>query len=174
MSQLVVTSIGTNRRGMVNQITKLAAEKDLNILYSRMAIMGQEFTYVMLVEGTGGKISRFESAFVQLCTKLDLMSVIKRTENHQKQEIAKTAGHLYFQANDKPGLLAIVTEFLSEQGLRLANLRCEGSTQDTKEEEKKAVTEISFFKPEDIDKVDFTNKLTELLNHHNIEFELNF
>lgn len=171
MAQLVVTSIGTNRRGMVNQITQLAAEKELNILYSRMAIMGQEFTYVMLVEGTPGKLTRFETAFVQLCTKLDLMSVLKRTENHRKQEIAKTTGRLQFSTEDRPGLLAVITQFFAEQGTSLANLRCEGTPEDS-EEAKLANTEICFFKPDGFDENKFSKALAELMTEHHLDFEL--
>ncbi|NTS75976.1 hypothetical protein HR060_03770 [Catenovulum sp. SM1970] len=168
--QLVVTSIGTNRRGMVNQITQLAAGNELNILYSRMAIMGQEFTYVMLVEGSAMRISRFESAFIQLSTQLELMSVVKRTSNHRKQEIEKHAGYVKCHTEDKTGSLAIITDFFSEQGLSLANLRCEGSTEESGES--KGQAELSFFKPEDFDAQSFSSALDELMQAHNINYEL--
>lgn len=165
--QLVVTSIGTNRRGMVNEITSLAAANELNILYSRMAIMGNEFTYVMLVEGSAMRINRFESAFINLCARLDLMSVVKRTSNHRKQEIAQRCGKLTYTAPDKPGLLSKFTQYFAQQGVSLANLRCEGVPENAGEGQ--AVTEIAFNKPESWDPEAFVAGLNALLEEMQVQ-----
>ncbi|AWB64968.1 hypothetical protein C2869_00275 [Saccharobesus litoralis] len=170
--QLVVTSIGTNRRGMVNEITSLAAANDLNILYSRMAIMGNEFTYVMLVEGSNLKINRFESAFINLCARIDLMSVVKRTSGHRKQQIEQECGKLIYQTKDQTGLLSKFTQFFAAQGLSLANLRCEGVPEDAGEDGQ-AVTEITFRKPKsDWDVNAFTSDLQALLDELKIEGQI--
>ncbi|WP_111979649.1 glycine cleavage system protein R [Algibacillus agarilyticus] len=165
--QLVVTSIGTNRRGMVNEITSLAAANELNILYSRMAIMGNEFTYVMLVEGSSMRINRFESAFINLCARLDLMSVVKRTSNHRKQEIEQRCGKLTYTALDKPGLLSKFTQYFAQQGVSLANLRCEGIPIDAGKGQ--ALTEIAFNKPESWDPDAFVAGLQQLLDEMQVQ-----
>ncbi|MEC8138775.1 MAG: ACT domain-containing protein, partial [Pseudomonadota bacterium] len=59
-NQLVVTAIGEDRPGIVSELTKLVSETNCNIIDSRIAILGNEFTFIMLLEGDISAISRVE------------------------------------------------------------------------------------------------------------------
>ena len=53
MSQyLVLTAMGADRTGSVSELIKLASKCGCNIIDSRMAIFGVEFTLIMLINGS--------------------------------------------------------------------------------------------------------------------------
>ena len=62
MSQyLVLNAMGADRTRSVSELTKLACECGCNIIDSRMAIFGLEFTLIMLLNGSAKAINQIES-----------------------------------------------------------------------------------------------------------------
>ena len=47
--QLVLTAIGEDRSGIVGELTQLVSDCNCNIIDSRIAILGNEFTFIMLL-----------------------------------------------------------------------------------------------------------------------------
>ena len=60
-SFLVVTAMGADRPGIVNELTKLATDSHCNIVDSRMAVFGNECTLILLLSGQWNAIARFEA-----------------------------------------------------------------------------------------------------------------
>ena len=81
-NQLVVTAIGEDRPGIVSQLTKLVSETNCNIIDSRIAILGNEFTFIMLLEGDMAAISRVEYSIPTKSVELGLLTIMKRTSQH--------------------------------------------------------------------------------------------
>ncbi|MGU3840932.1 ACT domain-containing protein, partial [Vibrio diabolicus] len=48
---LVLTAVGTDRPGICNQVVHLVTQAVCNIVDSRIAIFGSEFTLIMLLTG---------------------------------------------------------------------------------------------------------------------------
>lgn len=48
---LVITAVGTDRPGICNQVVQLVTQSGCNIIDSRIAMFGEEFTLIMLLSG---------------------------------------------------------------------------------------------------------------------------
>lgn len=80
MSQLIVLSaIGTDRTGVVQDITKVVLACGGNIEESRMTTMGAEFAVLMLVSGNWHTLSRLETALEKLTADDNLTIAIRKT-----------------------------------------------------------------------------------------------
>ena len=70
MSQLIVLSaIGSDRTGVVQDITQVILSCGGNIEESRMTTLGSEFAVLMLVSGSWHTLTRLESALEKLTKK---------------------------------------------------------------------------------------------------------
>ena len=56
--QIVLTAIGEDRSGIVSELTQLVSDCHCNIIDSRIAILGNELTFIMLLSGDMSAISR--------------------------------------------------------------------------------------------------------------------
>lgn len=80
MSQLIVLSaIGTDRTGVVQDIAKVILSVGGNIEESRMTTLGSEFAVLMLVSGNWHTLSRLETALDKLTTDQNLTVSIRKT-----------------------------------------------------------------------------------------------
>jgi len=58
---LVITALGADRPGIVNTITRHVSSYGCNIEDSRLAMLGEEFTFIMLLSGSWNAITLIES-----------------------------------------------------------------------------------------------------------------
>ncbi|WP_054014045.1 glycine cleavage system protein R [Pseudoalteromonas sp. R3] len=120
--QLVLTAIGEDRSGIVSELTKLVSECNCNIIDSRIAILGNEFTFIMLLSGDMAAISRVEHTLPTKGMELGLLTMMKRTASHQQNEFS--AGYtLEYNGLDAPGTLSKVTRFFAEQNISICSLK---------------------------------------------------
>ena len=122
--QLVVTAIGTDRTGIVSKLARLVTDCNCNIIDSRMAIFGGEFTFIMLLSGDPAAISRIEHLLPGLGLELDLTTMTKRTSAHQRKPVA---AHyvLEYQGPDKVGTLGCITGLLASRQVYIGSLQSE-------------------------------------------------
>lgn len=104
--------MGSDRTGCVSELTKLASECGCNILDSRMAIFGLEFTFIMLLEGDARAINKIEIKLPPIANSLELITMMKRTSGHKSYDLVQ-----HYQAEyagiDQPGVLKAVTAFFA-------------------------------------------------------------
>ncbi|WP_286267175.1 glycine cleavage system protein R [Thalassotalea atypica] len=129
MSQyLVLTAMGADRTGCVSELTKLASECGCNIMDSRMAIFGHEFSFIMLLKGDVREINQLEAKLPALAHSLDLLTMMKRTSGYKTLDISQ-----YYQAQysgiDQPGILKSVTSFFAHHNLDISSLKSDISPQ---------------------------------------------
>lgn len=80
MSQLIVLSaIGTDRTGVVQDITKVILSCGGNIEESRMTTLGAEFAVLMLISGSWHTLSKLETALDKLTADQNLTVAIRKT-----------------------------------------------------------------------------------------------
>lgn len=125
--QLVVTAIGTDRTGIVSKLARLVTDCNCNIIDSRMAIFGGEFTFIMLLSGDPAAISRIEHLLPGLGLELDLTTMTKRTSAHQRKAVA---AHyvLEYHGPDKVGTLGSITGLLASRQVYIGSLQSESKT----------------------------------------------
>lgn len=87
---LVITALGADRPGIVNTITRHVSSCGCNIEDSRLAMLGDEFTFIMLLSGSWNAINLIESTLPLKGAELDLLIVMKRTTARPPQAMQNT------------------------------------------------------------------------------------
>ncbi len=87
---LVITAVGTDRPGICNEVVRLVTQAGCNIIDSRIAMFGKEFTLLMLISGSPSNITRVETTLPLLGQQHDLITMMKRTSPHDHQTHAYT------------------------------------------------------------------------------------
>ncbi len=59
-SYLVVSALGENQKGLVNELASLASSSGCNIVDSRMTLLGNEFAVIMLLKGEWNALAKME------------------------------------------------------------------------------------------------------------------
>jgi glycine cleavage system transcriptional repressor len=81
MSQLIVISaVGTDRTGVVQDLTKVILACGGNIEESRMTTLGSEFAMLLLVSGNWATLNKLEQGLNKLGNGKDLTVSIRRTD----------------------------------------------------------------------------------------------
>ena len=87
MTQLIVLSaIGTDRTGVVQDITKVIMACDGNIEESRMTTLGAEFAMLMLVSGNWHTLDKLEKALEKIGENDNLTFTIRKTGERAVKE----------------------------------------------------------------------------------------
>ncbi|GHG02234.1 glycine cleavage system protein R [Thalassotalea marina] len=125
MSQyLVLTVMGPDRTGSVSNLTKLATECGCNIVDSRMAIFGLEFTMIMLLQGSAKSINQLESKLPAVAIKRELITMMKRTSDYKVQDF-NDHYQVEYAGIDQPGVLKAVTAFFATRNIDISSLKSE-------------------------------------------------
>lgn len=126
---LVATAMGTDRPGLVSRLARLASECDCDIVDSRMAIFGNEFTLIMMMSGSWSAITKIERLLPNLSVELELMTIMKRTSKHTPKNYISRI-EVNFTGKDQRGTMKHITEFLAAQSLDLAAVRSHADDTD--------------------------------------------
>ncbi|MBT9432703.1 glycine cleavage system transcriptional repressor [Candidatus Sodalis endolongispinus] len=118
---LVITALGANRPGIVNTITRHVSSCDCNIEDSRLAMLGKEFTFIMLLSGGWNAIAQIESTLPLQGAELDLLIVMKRT-TAQEQPATPTTVWVTVEVDDSPHLIERYTDLFDSHQMTLAEL----------------------------------------------------
>ncbi|MEO1581967.1 MAG: ACT domain-containing protein [Pseudomonadota bacterium] len=87
MSQLIVISaVGTDRTGVVHDLSQVVLKNDGNILESRMVNLGSEFAMLLLVSGHWHTIGKLESALDAFGETADLSISVRKTTRKSEAE----------------------------------------------------------------------------------------
>jgi glycine cleavage system transcriptional repressor len=106
---LVLTAVGTDRPGIVADLTALLAERGANVADSRMAVLGGEFAVMMLVSAPPDVLGAVRKEISSLADRLGLQILAKETES----PVEHRAGHVRsyevaVHALDHPGIVRAV------------------------------------------------------------------
>jgi glycine cleavage system transcriptional repressor len=115
---LVLSALGADRTGIVDELARAASETRCNIADSRMIVMGQEFALIMMVNGTWDAIAKLETQLPALGKRLNLIITSKRTEQRQSQNNAMPY-NVHVIALDNPGIVHEIANFFATQGINI-------------------------------------------------------
>jgi glycine cleavage system transcriptional repressor len=120
-SYLVLTAIGQDRPGLVNEISSMVLAAGANLEDSRMAILGGEFALLILVSGDAKTIDEVELRGGDLGASLGLRVMSKPTSSPQAAR-----DFLPFQIRvtgvDRPGIVQRVAAVLAGHAVNVASL----------------------------------------------------
>ena len=121
---LVLTAIGKDRPGIVDELSSVLLDSDLNIEDSRMSVLGGEFAIILLISGSADALQSIQNKQAELEQSLNLSVLLKITQqqpsaNNQVDYCIKVVGM------DNPGIVHKLTRFLSEHQINIDDLETE-------------------------------------------------
>jgi len=118
---LVITALGKDRPGIVNDLTQAILDCECNIADSSMMVLGGEFSIMLLVTGKWNTIARLEETLPNLQDKLELTLHFKRTENRQYGDnLLPYAVDVI--SIDHPGIVHHLANFFSTRKINIEEL----------------------------------------------------
>ena len=78
-ARLVLTAIGPDRPGIINDVSEFLLKNGCNVEDSRMATLGGEFVLMLLVSGPSDKIASVQGEFPPFANQLGLTATAKET-----------------------------------------------------------------------------------------------
>jgi glycine cleavage system transcriptional repressor len=118
MSQLIVISaVGTDRTGVVQDLTKVILACGGNIEESRMTTLGREFAMLLLVSGNWHTLSRLEQGLDKLRESSDLTIAVKETDEEDRMPYA-----VDIVALDQQGIVFNLANFFATRDIEIADV----------------------------------------------------
>ncbi len=122
MKQLIALSaIGSDRTGMVHDLTRAIADCGGNIVESRMSALGSEFTMSLLISGNWHSLAKIETELKKVAEASDIVLQMRRTEQR-----AVRGDMLPYSVDivclDQAGIVSSVSGFFSARGIDIAEL----------------------------------------------------
>ena len=118
---LVISAMGKDRPGIVNQLSKTILDNQGNIEDSRMAVLGGEFSLMLLVAGTWNTIAKIEAMAPALGKKLDLTITVKQTEARPSR-LNMVPYMVEVVSMDHPGIVHAIADFCSTREINIEDL----------------------------------------------------
>ena len=117
----ILTAIGSDRVGIVDDLTTSILGKKCNIEESRMAVLGGEFTVMLLVSGSQEDIEELIEETGRIAGKLDLYISMKQTVEPRTQPQMKPY-MIESVSLDTPGIVHAITALLRRHGINIENM----------------------------------------------------
>ena len=116
--QLVISAIGTDRPGIVNELSQIITRQQGNIDDSRMTVLGGEFAMMLLVTGTQECIENIISKLEETGQDLNLTLIAKETQAQESGQ-KRLPYQITVVSMDHPGIVHNISDFLSSRNLKL-------------------------------------------------------
>jgi glycine cleavage system transcriptional repressor len=119
--QMVITALGADRPGIVDQLSQLLLKQELNIEDSRMSSLGGSFAILLLVSGSRQAINTFSDNLAQIETETQMRLLVRSSEI----ESATTQLIPYLVevvAMDNPGIVHTLASFFSSRQINIVDL----------------------------------------------------
>ena len=122
MKQLIVISaIGTDRTGVVHDLSRVVLDCGGNIAESNMTALGSEFAMLLLVSGNWHTLDKLEKELQRLGAANDLSISIKRTANRSGDD-ALLPYIIDAVCLDQTGIVFNLAGFFSSRNIDIAEL----------------------------------------------------
>lgn len=118
---LVITAVGEDRAGLVNEFTRVILEAGCNIVDSRMTVLGGEFAMILMVSGRWNNIAKLEAALPKLEKDLELVVTHKRTGQRRTSETLVPYA-VDVVSLDHPGIVHQLAGFFSARKINIEDL----------------------------------------------------
>ena len=120
----VLTAMGKDRVGIVDDLSQAILERGCNIEESKMALLGGEFVSILLVSGAQADVGRLIGELPKLGESIGLAIELKGTEPPHPN--AESRPYLLESISlDTPGIVHAVTRILRREGVNIEDLETE-------------------------------------------------
>jgi len=120
-NQLVISALGQDRPGLVDELSRWILDSGCNIADSRMMVLGGEFAVLLLVTGNWNSIAKLESQLGGVQDRLGMTITLKRTEPRPRNgDFLPYAVDVV--ALDHPGIVHNLANFFSARNINIQDL----------------------------------------------------
>ncbi|HKJ08342.1 MAG TPA: glycine cleavage system protein R [Gammaproteobacteria bacterium] len=117
----VISALGGDRPGIVNELSRCILDSGCNIADSRMSVLGGEFAIMLLVVGNWSTIGKLEAQLPRLEQQLGMTITARRTEARQPRQ-SLLPYEVDVVAMDHPGIVHDLANFFSERNINIQDL----------------------------------------------------
>jgi len=122
-SYIVLTAIGPDSPGLVDEISASLAAGKINIEDSRMAVLGGEFAVIMLASGETGPVDRLRSELAALEKSTGLTVMMKPTLSPHERKVTPAMPHrLVATSMDHPGIVHEISSILHRRNINIESM----------------------------------------------------
>ncbi|WP_029132133.1 glycine cleavage system protein R [Sedimenticola selenatireducens] len=118
---LVISALGKDRSGIVDELSKAILDIGCNIADSRMTVLGGEFAILLMVEGNWNTLGKLEEAIPALEQQLDLTVIVKRTEGRDRSD-PSLPYVVDVVSLDHPGIVHQLASFFSKRKINIEDM----------------------------------------------------
>src|SRR6187549_1705105 len=121
MQFIVISALGSDRTGLVYDLTRIVLDCNGNIVDSRMTALGSEFAMLLLVSGNWHALAKLETELKRLAEGTSLSIHLKRTEPR-----AARTDMLPYSIDvvclDQSGIVSGLSGFFATRGIDIAEV----------------------------------------------------
>jgi glycine cleavage system transcriptional repressor len=118
---IVINAIGSDRTGLVYDLTRVVADCGGNIVESRMSALGTDFAMLLLVSGNWHTLVKLEGELKKLSEASGITATLRRTEQRPPRPDVVTYT-VDVVCLDQPGIVYNLAGFFSSRGIDIAEL----------------------------------------------------
>ena len=119
--QLVISAVGKDSPGIVDNLSRRLLDSGCNIVDSRMTVLGGEFAILLLIDGNWNNIAKLESLIPSLEKRLDMTIISRRTEPRQTRRDLLPYG-IEVVSLDQPGIVHNLARFFSSRNINIQEM----------------------------------------------------
>ena len=164
---LLLTFVGVDRPGIVQELSALVSAHEGNWLESKMSRMGGRFAGIALVELPAPLIERFKAEISQVRE----LSVYLEESGVQRTDADTLNYQLNIVGLDRPGILQEVTTEMSQQSINVVDLETSVRAAPMSGD-KMFFADAQVLVPSDVDLADLHDRLDSVANELGIDILL--
>ncbi len=123
-TKLVISALGADRPGIVDELSNIIYSHALNVEDSRMSVLGGEFAILLLVSGEQSSVDALQAQLSDIEDSLKMRLLLKATTDLTATENTMPYS-VEVAALDHPGIVRNIASFFSNQNINIVNLQTE-------------------------------------------------
>jgi glycine cleavage system transcriptional repressor len=118
---LAISAIGSDRIGLIHDLSKIIADCGGSISESRMTALGAEFAVLMLVGGNWHSVARIETDLKKLAETSGITLLVRRTDKRAARE-DMVPYSVDVVCLDQTGIVSALSGFFASRGIDIGEL----------------------------------------------------
>ncbi len=120
-SHLVLSALGEDKPGLINELSRSVLNSGCSILDSRMAVLGGDFALLLQVGGNWNNLAKLETQLPGLQERLGLTITSRRTGGRERRHDLLPYG-VDVVAMDQPGIVHNLAKFFSQRQINIQEM----------------------------------------------------
>lgn len=118
---LVISALGHDRPGIIEQLTRLVVNHQCNIHDTRMTVLGGEFAILLMASGARASLQQLEADLPAVGKELGLTTIARWTEARSPSADARPY-RVEVVALDHPGIVHDIASFFGQQNINIEEM----------------------------------------------------